>query len=75
MAYARRYHIKNHRVYWTLVTRNKYHRKCHNRHGMLKNSNTWITPSYFLNHLVSTSVIDITSVIVITQFNAPVNGK
>ena len=58
MPYTRRYHIKNHRVYWALVTRNRYHQRRHNRHGMLKNSNTWITPSYFLNHLFSTSVTD-----------------
>lgn len=63
---------------WALVRRNRYHRRCHYRHGMLKNTNTWITPSYYQNHLFSTSVIGLDffhQKIVITQFNAPLNSQ
>ena len=63
---------------WVLVRRNRYHPRCRYSQGMLKNTNTWITPNYYLNHLFSTSVIDhnfFHEKIVITQFKAPLNGQ
>ena len=58
MAYRRNPDMRNHSSRWAAVKRNRYHRRRHCRHSSLKNTNSWITPSYFLSQLFSTCVKD-----------------